>query len=263
MIQKYRKCAVSAAREAGEFLLKKLGHIKTLEFKGRINLVTDVDKNSEKLITSRINASFPAHNILTEEKLSRDRRSEYTWIIDPLDGTTNYVHGFPFFCVSIALKKQDRVILGVVYDPVRKELFTADSGTPSRLNGARIRVSAEKRLERALLATGFAYDIGHTRSNNIVNFTKFLYSAQAVRRPGSAALDLCYTACGRFDGYWELHLKPWDVAAGYYIVEKAGGKVTLFSGKPFDCFQKEITASNGFIHASMLRVLRAKKIRGR
>ncbi|HET6369571.1 MAG TPA: inositol monophosphatase family protein, partial [Nitrospiria bacterium] len=181
--------------------------------------------------------------------------SPYRWIIDPLDGTTNYAHGFPCFCVSIGLEHEGNVLLGVVYDPIRSELFYAERGKGATLNGRRIRVSSTFSLSRSLLVTGFAYDIRISQENNIDHFTRFSMRSQGVRRTGSAALDLCYVASGRFDGFWEMKLHPWDVAAGSLIVKEAGGEISTFSGDPFYIDSKEILATNGKIHREMIAVL--------
>ena len=180
------------------------------------------------------------------------------WIIDPLDGTTNYLHDFPFFCVSIALQHKGRIITGVVYDPVRKELFSAERGKGARLNGKKIKVSRVRDLKRALVATGFAYDFGKGKNNNISNFIRFLKTSQAVRRAGSAALDLCYVACGRFDGFWEFYLNPWDTAAGSLVLLESGGLATKTDGSGYTVFDKQILASNLLIHKEMVRVLSGK-----
>jgi len=206
-----------------------------------------------------LSKALPEASFLTEEGSIADLNSEFKWIIDPLDGTTNYAHTFPVWCVSIGLQYRDEMIVGCVYDPTRDELFTATKHDKSRLNGHTIKVSDRRRLDQALLATGFPYDIRTSRINNLVNFTNFVKTARAVRRAGSAALDLCYLACGRFDGYWELKLHPWDMAAGVLIVKQAGGKITDFEGKPFSIFRDRLLGSNGRIHKEMMRVLAAGK----
>ena len=254
-IEKVKGVALEAAREAGRLLRENLGRANAVEFKGEIDLVTEMDRKAEELIVGRLASAFPDHSIIAEEREGVERASPYRWIVDPLDGTTNYAHGYPVFCVSIAFEAEGQVILGVVYNPVLEETFLAEKGRGATLNGRPIHVSGTERLERSLLATGFPYDIRRTRDNNLNHFCNFALKAQAIRRAGSAALDLCYVGCGRFDGYWELRLKPWDVAAGSLIVEEAGGMVTAFDGGPFTIYSDNIVASNGRIHREMIQVL--------
>ncbi|MFC1807621.1 inositol monophosphatase family protein [Candidatus Omnitrophota bacterium] len=241
---------------AGNFLKKNLGKIKKISYKGRMNLVTDIDTRCEKLILKRILDRFPDHKILSEEagKVGSGD-SEFLWLIDPIDGTTNYAHSFPFYCVSIGLSTNGNMVLGAIYDPARNELFSAYKNGGAFLNRKRIHVSRVKKLERSLLTTGFPYKFGTKMRRNITNFSNFMLKCQAVRRPGSAALDLCYVAVGRFEGFWELDLRPWDTAAGAIIVEEAGGRVTTFDGKRFDPFKKEILATNNLIHNQMMKVV--------
>lgn len=256
-LKKYQRFAEALALEAGFFLKKHLGKISRISYKSRINLVTDVDIECERLIINRIRKAFPAHQLLSEEKGDiNPGKSDFCWAIDPLDGTTNYAHCFPFFCVSIALLKTKQAILGLVYDPVRDELFSSVRGRGAYLNHKRIKVSNIRSLKRSLLATGFPYRFGHLIKRNMDNFANFMMKSQAVRRAGSAALDLCYVAAARFDGFWELGLHPWDTAAGALIVEEAGGKITTFDGEEFNCFKKDIVASNSKIHNQMLKILR-------
>ncbi len=250
----FMKLASEAARQAGEVLKEGLGKRKRIEYKGEINLVTEIDRRAERVIIRLIRASYPEHAILAEEGEGKEGRSGYKWIIDPLDGTTNYAHGYPCFCSSIALERNGEVILGVVYDPLRDELFSAEKGKGAYLNGKRISVSSIGRLIRSLLATGFTYDIKRDQ-RNLKHFRNFILSSQAIRRDGSAALDLCYLGAGRFDGFWELKLSAWDVAAGALIVEEAGGRVTDFRGGKFSIYSREILASNGRIHREMIRIL--------
>ena len=255
--KKYLELAIDAARQAGGLLKRRLGRIKSIAYKGRMNLVTDVDIKSEALIVSRLRKACPGHNILTEEKggvIAAGTR--FSWLIDPLDGTTNYAHSFPFFAVSIALLEWKKPVVGVVYDPMRDELFYASRSQGAFLNRKSIRVTQTKSLGQSLLATGFPYQFGRAMKRNVDNFSAFMLKAQAVRRAGSAALDLCYVACGRFDGFWELDLHPWDTAAGVIIAEEAQGKVTTFSGREFDPFKREIVCSNSAIHDKMLKTLR-------
>lgn len=252
----HKKYAIEAALKAGAFIKSRLGKSKIIGYKGEINLVTDVDKRSEVIIIKHLKAAFPHYCILAEEGGGSTTGCDYRWIIDPLDGTTNFAHGFPFFCVSIALEKNCESILGVVYDPLRGELFCAEKGKGAFLNKKRIRVSGTKRLKKSLLATGFAYNFKNAKKTNIENFVSFISSSRAIRRAGSAALDLCYVACGRFDGFWELDLHPWDTAAGNLIVKEAGGKVSKLNGTPYGHYDKEILASNGKIHLSMIKTFK-------
>ena len=262
----HRTAAVQAARAAGRVLRAHMDGGVSVRYKGPRgvhgrNLVTNVDRLAQRAILRLISRRFPGHRILAEETVSRRlaagaaARSPYRWLIDPLDGTTNYAHRFPFFCVSIALEYEGRIVLGVVYDPVRRELFLAERGRGARLNGRPIRVTATPRLDRSLLVTGFSYDSLLSQANNFTHFLNFSLRTRGVRRTGSAALDLCYVAAGRFDGFWELKLSPWDVAAGGLIVQEAGGTVTDFLGRSFAVDAREILASNGRLHRPLLAVL--------
>jgi len=255
----YKKIATQAALKSGICIKKSLGKIKKISYKGRINLVTDVDKKAEGIIIKKILSAFPDHSILSEEIGSKKGTSDCKWIIDPLDGTTNFARSFPFFCVSIALEKKGKVILGVIYDPLRDELFFAEEKKGAYLNKKRISVSKTKKLSKAFLATGFAYGIKEAKDNNIRNFKNFLMRSLAIRRAGSAALDFCYVACGRFDGFWEVGLHPWDCAAGTLIIKEAGGAVTKFDGSDYSHYNEYVLASNGLIHKQMVRVLTLKK----
>lgn len=250
--------AIETARDAGRILLEKFGRIETITKKGDINLVTEADLASEALIVERIKSHFPRHAILAEEAGNAVVTGEdggHKWIIDPLDGTTNYAHGYPCFCVTIALEHQGEIVLGVTYDPTRDELFTAEKGRGAALNGKPIRVSGTDELGNALLVTGFPYDIKH-REKFARHLTEFLLTSRGVRRDGSAAIDLAYVACGRFDGFWEEGLNPWDVAAGKLLIEEAGGIVSYYDGSKFSVYTPPIVTSNGLIHQQMLNVLR-------
>jgi myo-inositol-1(or 4)-monophosphatase len=251
----YRKFLATVAVEAGTLLREKLYDHHTIQYKGEINLVTEADRLSETLIVERIRRSFPGHDILTEESPETTNGSGFRWIIDPLDGTTNYAHGYPVFCVSIALEVSGEIRLGTVYNPMLAELFTVEKGAGAFLNGNRIAVSRTAELNKGLLATGFPYDIREDRNNNINYFMALAMNAQAVRRAGSAALDLAYVAAGRFDGFWELKLMPWDTAAGWLLVAEAGGVVTDLSGGPYGLCSPHILAGNGLINNEMLRIL--------
>ena len=257
MTSKYLAAASSAAKTAGKLLFDNVQKNRKVQFKGRIDIVTEMDLAAEKLIVARLRKALPEASFLTEEGSVQQQASDFKWIIDPLDGTTNYAHTFPVWCVSIALEYRGEVIVGCVYDPTRDELFTATKHDRSRLNGESIKVSDRRRLEQSLLATGFPYDIRTSRINNLDNFARFVRTARAVRRAGSAALDLCYLACGRFDGYWELKLHTWDMAAGVLIVRQAGGKITNFEGNSFSIYSDRLLGSNGRIHSEMIRVLAA------
>jgi myo-inositol-1(or 4)-monophosphatase len=252
----YADRAELIAREAGILLRKNINRPHSVTYKGRKNLVTEMDKKSEALVIKRIRNRYPEHAILSEESGVFDKpHSDYKWIIDPLDGTTNYAHGFNFFSVSIGLTRQEKIIAGVVYDPVRDELFKAAKGCGAYLNKKRIKVSGITSINESLLSTGFPYKLGKAMKKNIGYFVSFIMKAQAIRRPGSASLDLCYVAAGRFDGFWEMELHPWDTAAGVLIVQEAGGKVTDFSGDVFNPFKKQVVASNARIHRQMLDIL--------
>ncbi|MEW5992888.1 MAG: inositol monophosphatase family protein [Candidatus Zixiibacteriota bacterium] len=258
-ISKYLRFAEWLARGAGKILKRGFQSQLKIDYKGRINPVTQYDLESERYITSQIRKRFPGHAILTEEGNNVTEESTYRWVIDPLDGTVNFAHGFPVYCVSIALECERRMIAGVVYDPERKELFSAGRGLGSRMNGEVIRVSTERNLQRALLATGFAYNIGTARRNNLGLFARMAKKAQGVRRPGSAAIDLCWLACGRIDGFWELYLHPWDTAAAWLIVQEAGGRVTRINGTRYSIFAHDILASNGRLHRAMMTALKGRK----
>jgi myo-inositol-1(or 4)-monophosphatase len=253
----YLNVAVEAARAAGALLREGYGQSLAVEHKGAIDLVTDYDRRAESLILGRLRAAFPEHALNAEES-GRTAGSAHEWLVDPLDGTTNYAHGFPVFAVSLALTIRGALALGVVYDPLRDELYTAEAGQGAALNGARLRVSPVAELDRALLATGFAYDVRTRARNNLAEFGRFVLRCQGVRRAGSAALDCAWVAAGRLDGYWELSISPWDVAAGALLVREAGGRVTTPSGGPNFLAEGAILASNGRLHAEMLALLKVE-----
>lgn len=243
------------ARGAGQILKAGFSKSKKVRYKGRIDPVTQFDVKAEKFITSRIAAKFPDHAVMAEEGSDTAARSPWRWVIDPLDGTVNFAHGFPVYCVSIAVQYEGGTVVAAIFDPERDELFSATAGGGARLNGRKISVSEETKLGRSLLATGFSYSVATDRKNNLGLFARMVKTAQAVRRPGSAAIDLCWLASGRIDGFWELKLHPWDTAAAILIVREAGGKVSRIDGSPYDIFAKDILASNSRIHAQMQRAL--------
>jgi len=251
----YLKKAEEAAREAGALLRGRAAELTEVRYKGAINLVTEADTAAQTLIYERLEAAFPDHDFLAEEGLRALRGRPFRWVFDPLDGTTNFAHKLPVFAVSIALAHEGRLVCGVVHNPMSGELFSAEAGGGAFLDGRPVRVSATDQLVRGLLATGFPYDVHESRCN-IEAHDRFLLRAQGVRRCGSAALDLCYVACGRFDGFWEYKLSPWDTAAGAVLVSEAGGRITDFSGRPADIYHPEVCASNGLLHEAMLDVLR-------
>jgi myo-inositol-1(or 4)-monophosphatase len=258
-MESLKALAIQAARKAGRVLQDRLGRTRRIDYKGAVNLVTEMDFRSERIIVSEIRRHFPGHAFLAEEKVQERTRSPFRWIIDPLDGTTNYAHGFPVYCVSIALEYGGEIILGVVYDPSREELFVAQKAKGARLNGRRLAVSKTSLLSKSLLATGFPYDLRESPVNNFDHFRNFALRTHAVRRCGSAALDLCYVAAGRFDGFWEMKLGPWDLAAGSLIVAEAGGKLTNFEGLPLGLDGSHVLASNRRIHREMMKILRMGK----
>ncbi len=251
----YLKVAVEAAREAGHMLRENLNAPREIIYKGEVDLVTNFDNQSQQMIYDCLAKNFPEHDFVAEEGLNREKEGEFCWIFDPLDGTTNYAHKFPFFSVSIALEWRGHVVCGVVHDPMRDETFSGIKKGGAFLNGKRIKVSLVDDLDKSLLATGFPYDLRKSAENNIAHFNNFVTRAQAIRRCGSAALDLCYVACGRFDGFWELKLKPWDVAAAALIVQEAGGHLSDFKNQEFSIHGLETLGTNGLIHKQMLNVL--------
>ena len=255
-LEKAMEFAVSVAKSAGAIQKSRYEDASVkVEHKGPIDLVTEVDIECEKLVTEAIAERFPSHGILAEEGTELENSSDYLWIVDPLDGTTNFAHGVPIFCVSIALVKQGKPVIGVAYDPLRDELFTAIKGGGAFLNGKPIRVSNVTEMDDALLSTGFPYDIRTNIDNNLDHFNRVVVNCQAIRRVGSAVIDLCYTACGRFDGFWEKGLFAWDMAAAALIVEEAGGIVTDMNGEPLDLYGKTILAANRNIHSALLKLL--------
>jgi myo-inositol-1(or 4)-monophosphatase len=243
------------AREAGELLLSYFGKV-AIEYKGDVDLVTEADRKSEKLIIGKLKSRWPEHDTTAEESARTATGSDYRWYIDPLDGTTNFAHGYPVFCVSIAVDYKGERVAGVIFDPTRNEMFSAAKSAGAEMNGRKIRVSKTTSLGESLLATGFPSHKRH-KNPNIRFYHQLSLRTHGVRRAGSAALDLAYVACGRYDGFWEFNLNPWDTAAGVLLAEEAGGKVTGFLGERFDIASREVLASNGILHAELDEQLRS------
>jgi myo-inositol-1(or 4)-monophosphatase len=257
---KLKRTLLQAFKSAGTLVRQSITRQKTITKKGEIDLVTEIDCAAEKLIIKIISKAFPDHSFLCEESGTTRHggqagQSKHRWIIDPIDGTTNFAHSLPICSVSIAYEENGVVRMGGVYDPMREELFYAEKGKGAFLNGKKIRVSKTKQLNDALLSTGFPYDRRKDPDKYLKIFREFLMQAQEIRRLGSAALDLCYVACGRFDGYWEAKLSPWDKAAGMLILKEAGGKLSNYAGEPLTLAEPTIVASNGVIHKAILKTL--------
>jgi myo-inositol-1(or 4)-monophosphatase len=257
MTNNFTEIAARAARAAGSIIRRDFGAPQGIRFKAKTNPVTDTDLNAEGAIIAILRSEAPSHDILTEESTQPPRTSEYLWVIDPLDGTTNFTHSYPFVCTSVALMHRDESIVGAILDPLRDELFLAEKGKGATCNGNPIRVSKISSLEESLLVTGFPYKLKEQPADNFQIFERLSLHAQGIRRDGTAALDLCYVAAGRLDGFWERSLCPWDTAAGMLILAEAGGRTTDYSGNPFNPFLKEIVASNGKIHSQMLSLMNA------
>ena len=259
MMNQLKEVLFSATKEAGEIILRYFdGTFKIDHKEGINNLVTEVDKLAEDKIIKVIRATFPAHSIISEEVGELIKPSDYQWIIDPIDGTVNFAHGIPICCVSIGLLYQDELIMGTVFNPMMNELFFAEKGKGATLNGKPIGVSSKSDFNTAFLVTGFPYNWPDGPEHPIKVFEKLILEGLPIRRLGSAAIDLCWVACGRFDGFWEYNLQAWDVAAGYLIVQEAGGKITDFDGAPANVFTKQTLATNGLIHDAMLKVIKKK-----
>ena len=254
-LKEIKALAIEVAIESGRHALLAKEKAVEISCKGAFNnLVTNVDKECEKIIVDKIIQKFPTHSILAEESGEQLSSSEIKWVIDPIDGTTNYAHGIPIFSTSIGVWVEGEIRVGVVYDPSKDELFSASKGEGAYLNKSQIQVSKVGEVERSLIATGFPYDL-KKKIQNLKYFTKMLDKAQAIRRLGSASIDLCYVACGRFDGFWEFDLSPWDTAAGKILVEEAGGKVTDIDNNPFNIYCKSIVATNNTIHKKFIQDL--------
>lgn len=254
-----KEVLLKATRDAGAVMKEFFHGTFTVDNKDTINnLVTEVDKHSEKVIIDIIKERFPTHSIISEEEGEMIQESDYQWIIDPIDGTVNFAHGIPICCVSIGVKYKNDMLFGAVYNPMLNELFFAEKGKGAYLNDKKISVSTKTEFRKACLVTGFPYKWPKTYEHPIKVFERFIMEGLPVRRLGSAAIDLCWVACGRFDGFWEYNLNPWDIAAGYLIVEEAGGRITNFDGDPYDVNDKETLATNGLIHNNMLSLIRSR-----
>jgi len=254
-LEAFKQAAIKAAYSSARLLRSRFGRTHNIREKQAREIVTEADTESEKIIVATIRERFPEHAILGEEAGLQAGSSEFRWIIDPLDGTVNFAHQVPIFCISIALAREEELLVGIVLNPVNGELFSALQNGGARLNDHPIRVSEIPTVADSLLVTGFPYNLQEVFEPVIVRYARCLQKARGMRRLGSAALDLCYVACGRFDGFWEQNLKPWDTAAGSLIVTEAGGQVTTFSGRPFTLSCKEILATNGRVHQEMLELL--------
>ena len=261
MSWKYLAAATQAVLRAGAIQREKAGQEIEIHHKGTIDIVTEVDKACEDAIVATLRERFPDHDIVSEETDLGRTGSRFVWYTDPLDGTTNYAHGYPFYCASVALTIAGEVVAGAVYDPVKDELFTAEKGGGSFLNGRRLRVSERTDLVSSLLVTGFPYDVRDDLEGKLALFTRFMGEARAVRRDGAAALDLAYVGAHRYDGFWEERLNPWDMLAGILIVHEAGGRTSRFDGTPVGTMADSIVAANPALHGRMLEVLRAAGVR--
>jgi len=257
-MEELKKVLIEATKEAGNIIHHYFNGVFKIAHKGAAvnNLVTEVDKLSEDKIIEVIRATFPTHTIISEEVGELIKPSDYQWIIDPIDGTVNFAHGIPICCVSIGVMHNGEIILGSVYNPMMNELFFAEKGKGATLNGEPIHVSRKTDFKKACLVTGFPYKWPDSAEHPIKVFERFVLEGLPIRRLGSAAIDLCWVACGRFDGFWEYNLNEWDVTAGYLIVLEAGGKVTDFDGSPYNVFEKQTLATNGLIHDDMLAVIK-------
>ncbi len=245
---------VNLAKKAGEYLKENFGKKLNVEHKGRIDLVTQIDRNSQDIIIEGIEREFPHHTIIAEEGVNKTTGHEYTWFVDPLDGTVNFVHGIPFFCVSLGVFKGNKPYIGVCYNPMSGDLFSAQSEKGAFRNGEKITVSRASHLIDSLVVTGFPYSLTGL-DDSMSRFSRILREVQGIRRFGSAALDLCFVASGSFDGFWEVGLHPWDLAGGVVVLLEAGGRVTGFSGEEFDPYHGDILASNGNIHDDLRRLM--------
>jgi myo-inositol-1(or 4)-monophosphatase len=253
---RYVAVATEAVLRAGAIQKARYGQRVEVEHKGEINIVTEVDRACEAAVLEVLRSRFPGHDIVTEETHLERTGARHLWFVDPLDGTTNFAHGYPVFCCSVALAVDGQVVAGAVYDPLREELFTAERGAGSHLNGRRLRVSGARELLQSLLITGFPYDVREDLPGKLRLFNRFMGEARAIRRDGAAAIDLCYVAAGRVDAFWEERLEAWDMMAGNLMIEEAGGRVSRFDGSPIGLRADELVASNGHLHEAMLEVFR-------
>ncbi len=248
---------INISKEAGRIIRDGFKTKLTLEYKSNSSdFVTNIDKAAEKVIVDFIKKEYPTHNILAEESGSESKGSEYTWVIDPLDGTMNFAHGLPIFSVSIGVLKKDEIIAGVIYDVMNNVIFSSEQGSGAFQNGQKIMVSENPELSKSLLVTGFPYNIKDNPDFAIERFNKFLINSRGVRRLGSAAIDMCYVANGAFDGFWEVNLQPWDVCAGMLLIKEAGGEISNFTNDKIDIYAKQLLATNGKVHDKMLEILK-------
>ena len=254
-LEKIEKVAIHAAKEAGKILASFLGHIKDISEKKQAGLVTEADKKSEEKIISIIKKHFPGHAILAEESGLHKESHAFKWIIDPLDGTTNYTHQIPFFCTSIGIEQAGKIVVGVIFDPIHEELYTVIKGKGAYKNGRKLSVSRTQKLGECLIATGFSYQRGKELEHSLSILKPFMELTQGIRRCGSAVWDICQVAEGHFDGFWEKGLSPWDVAAGVLLLEEAGGKISKYDGTSATVYDREIIASNGLIHQEMVQII--------
>lgn len=256
MSDSFVSVAAEAALKAGAIQRERYGTDIQIDHKGEIDLVTEVDRECERQVIALLRERFPDHDIVSEETALERRGAHHVWYVDPLDGTTNYAHAYPFFSCSVALTAGDEIVAGAVYDPIKQELFTGERGAGAFLNGRRLKVSSQETLLRSILITGFPYDLKTDVHDSVTLFGRFLREARAIRRDGSAALDLCYVAAGRVDGFWEARLNLWDVLAGVLMIEEAGGRVTRWDAAPLGLTADELLCTNGHLHEPMLRILR-------
>lgn len=254
-----RDVLLEAVMAGGNVIEHYFQGVFKIENKSTVNdLVTEVDRHAEKAIIDVIKSYYPGHSVISEEVGELIQDSDYDWIIDPIDGTVNFAHAIPICCTSIGVRYKGEMLLGAVYNPIMKELFFAEKGKGAYLNDEKIAVSKKNDFKKACLVTGFPYKWPKSYEHPIKVFERFIMEGLPVRRLGSAAIDLCWVACGRFDGFWEYNLNPWDIAAGYLIVAEAGGVITNFEGDPYDVYDKETLATNGIIHSDMLKLIRSK-----
>ncbi len=247
---------IQISKIAGEIIREGFGKNFSIEYKTNLsNLVTEIDKKSEGTIIDFVKKEFPTHSVLAEETGSHESSSEYLWVVDPLDGTSNFAHGFPIFSVSIGVQKNNETVCGVVYDVMNDAVYSSEKGSGSFRNGQKLQISTNDDIRKSMIVTGFPYNVAENPDHVFERFIAFLKTARAVRRLGSAAIDFCYVASGVFDGFWEVHLNPWDLCAGKLIVEEAGGIVTNFAGESTDIYSKQILATNGKVHKKMVEIL--------